>query len=208
LAATDDSGLFITWRSYLNLRWGLGGRQVLLLPWREIRWAHRVDQTLITSPHRSGSRRYERKQFVEFHVAPRVDLTELRTILANERDGRPDGVKQHTKWEHFPVSVEGDSTIRVEWRTQPGLQHFFEEAAVWVEIDAPEEGTIDASSPTVTDGELQDLARQGEVMPLIGALQRRDDLSLTEAKERADAMIAEARPSDEPFRGGSGVQGP
>jgi hypothetical protein len=210
LAATDDSGLFIKWRSYQNLRWGLGGRQVLFLPWREIRRAHRVDQTVITSPRRSGGRRYATKQFVELEVAPRVDLTELRTILANERDGRPDGVKQNTKWGHFPVSVEGDSTIRVEWRARPNLKHFIEEAAVWVEIDAPEEGTIDASSPTVSDDDLRELARQGELMSLMAALRRRDGLSLEEAKERAESMMADApndASKDASAHGGSDVQG-
>ncbi len=192
LAATDDSGLFIRWRSYQNLGWGLSGRQVVFLSWREIRRARRVDATMITPEGQSGRRRSQTTHSVEFDVAPRVELDELRGILAAERDGRPDGVKQKTKWGHFPVTVEGESTIRVEWRARPSLHHFMEEMAAWVEVGESASSTTDVSSPDVTDQTLGTLARQGSVMGLIAALRHRDGLSLVEAKERAERMIAEA----------------
>lgn len=51
-------------------------------------------------------------------------------------------------------------------------------------------GTVDATAPDVGDSALEELARRGDLMGLIRALRVRDDLSLVEAKERAQAMIA------------------
>lgn len=189
LAATDDGGLYIKLRSYQNIGWGSGGLQVLFLPWREIRCARLLDRTWVTPSSRTRSRR-ERQRYVEFDVSPRLDLAELRTILANDRDGRPDGIKRKARWGHFPVSVERERTIRVEWRARPSIKHFMAEVAAWVNIDTPEKGIVNATATDVGDSALEELARRGDLMGLIRALRVRDDLSLVEAKERAQAMIA------------------
>jgi hypothetical protein len=188
--ALQGDGLLIKWRSYQNIGWGTEGPQVAFLPWREVLLARRLDKTWITRGN-EGDPREERRRYVEFELGRGVALDELRGILANEREGRPGGLKMKTRWGHFPVSVEGDRTIRVEWRARVSIGRFMEDLRSWVAVDEPARATNDSSRTTVDDATLGELARRGEVLPLITAIRRREDLSLTEAKQRAEAMIAD-----------------
>lgn len=196
LAALDGDGLFIKWRSYQNIGWGTDGPQVAFIPWREIRQARRLDKSWITHDA-EGHQRHEKRRYVELEVTRRVSLDELRGILANERDGRPGGSKMKTKWGHFPVSIEGESTIRVEWRARPSITRFIEDLRWSVSIDEPARATNDSTVADVTDATLQELARRGDVLELITAIRARDDVSLTEARSLAQAMIAEGTSRDE-----------
>jgi hypothetical protein len=196
LAASDEHGLFIKWRSYQNIGWGTDGPQVVFVSWRDIRQARRLDQTWITRESQN-SQTQETRRYVELDLVRGISLAELRRILADERDGRPGGVKMKTKWGHFPVSIEGESTIRVEWRSRTSIARFIEELRSWVAIDEPARATNDSTVADVADATLEELARRGDVMALTATIRLRDDVSLAEARTLAQAMMAEGASKDE-----------
>ncbi len=190
LAASDEHGLFIKWRSYQNTGWGTDGPQVVFVSWRDIRQARRLDQTWITRESQNSQKR-EKRRYVELDLLRGISLAELRRILADERDRRPGGRKMKTRWGHFPVSIERHSTLRVEWRSRTSIARFIEELRSWVAIDEPARATNDSTVADVADATLQELARRGDVMALTAAIRLRDDVSLTEARILAQKMIAE-----------------
>lgn len=193
LAAAGEDGIFLKWRSYLNAHWGSGDVQVVFIPYRIIAGAGVHARTWFTRSDREGGSREERHSFVELHLAEQVDTTELARRLAEERGGRPSGIKQNTRWGHFPVSIEPENVLRIEWRARPGTDAFVGILSDHgVAIDQPRSSEADLTD-RADAAQLAELARRGDTMTLIRVLRTQSDISLTDAKTRADAMIREAR---------------
>lgn len=193
LAATGEDGVFLKWRSYLNAHWGSGDVQVVFIPYRSIAGAGVHARTWFTRSDREGGSREERHSFVELRLAEQVDTAELAKRLAEERDGRPSGIKQKSRWGHFPVSIEPENVLRIEWRARPGADAFVEILrGRGIAIEQTRTSRSDLRDQAVP-GQLAELARRGDTMTLIRVLRTNSDMSLTDAKQRAEAMIREAR---------------
>ena len=122
-----------------------------------------------------------------------MDTTELAKRLAEERDGRPSGKKQSTRWGHFPVSIEPENVLRIEWRARPGTEAFVGIlSGHGIAIDRPRASKSDLRDQA-DPAQLAELARRGDTMTLIRVLRTHGDMSLADAKEQAEAMIREAR---------------
>ncbi|MBI3373613.1 MAG: hypothetical protein HY017_17955 [Betaproteobacteria bacterium] len=193
LAVAGEDGVFLKWRSYLNAHWGSGDVQVVFIPYRAIAGAGAHARTWLTRGEREGGSREERHSFVELRLAEQVDTTELAKRLAEERDGRPSGIKQKSRWGHFPVSVEPENVLRIEWRARPGTGAFIDILrGHGIAIEQTRTSRSDLRDPA-DPAQLAELARRGDTMTLIRVLRTQRDISLADAKTRADAMIREAR---------------
>lgn len=192
LAATGDNGVFVKWRSYRNAHWGHDDVQVVFIPYRLIAAARGHRRWWIT-PSDNNAVRAERKSYVELRLSALADASALAIKLADERNARPGGRKQHSTWVHFPVSLETGNTLRIEWQARPRMQVFLELLRQHhVSIETMTRTTADLSRRH-DDSTLNELARRGDTMALIRVLRHDDGLSLEQAKTKAEALVADAR---------------
>lgn len=190
LAAAGAEGVYLKWRSYQNLRWGLDDAQVVFIPYRAIAGAQLNRRTWLTPERHPGPTRSESYAYVELRLSAFVDGAELGKRLAEERAGRPGGRVTHTKWGHFPVSLEPDNVLRIEWRARPGAAAFLEFLARHgVFVAAAKKSSADLVEHPDDAALQRELARRGDVIGLIRVLRRNPDLSLEDAKAKAEALI-------------------
>jgi len=191
LAAAGDDGIYLKWRSYQNLQWGVEDPQVVFIPYRAIAGAQLNRRTWLTPARRHGGTRAESFSYVELRLSAFVDAAELGKRLAEERAGRPGGRVTHTKWGHFPVSLEPDNVLRIEWRARPGAKVFLEVLGRHgVAVAAAKKTSADlVDGPDDDDALLRELARRGDLFGLIRTLRRGSDMSLEEARAKAKALI-------------------
>ncbi|MSQ73558.1 MAG: hypothetical protein EXR27_20115 [Betaproteobacteria bacterium] len=202
LAAVGDEAVYVKWRSYLNAHWGAADPQVVAVPFGAIRSAFAHRRTWITPARRHGGDRSETHAFVELRLSTLVDTRALAARLAEERDSRPGGrPKQHSTWRHFPVSLELQNVLRIEWRARPAADEFLEVLRKHgVAIEGEQASRVDLTA-SHSEAELTELARRGDSIGLIRVLRRGRDISLTDAKQEADRLIraaASAQPGDTP----------
>lgn len=189
LAAAGDDGVYLKWRSYQNLQWGIDDPQVVFIPYRAIAGAQLHRRTWLTPARRHGGTRAESCSYVELRLSAFVDAAEVGERLEQERAGRPGGRVTHMKWGHFPLSLEPDNVLRIEWRARPGAKAFLEVLARHgIAVEAAKASSADlADSPD--DAALRELARRGDLFGLIRTLRRGSDMSLEEASAKAKALI-------------------
>lgn len=190
LVRTTVDGLYIKWRSYLNVGWGREGPQVVFVPNETIVSARRHQRSWLSPESQSGGVRQEHHTFLELQLDA-VDLAPLARQLANERAGKPDGkTVQTTRWGHFPVSVEPGNVLRIEWRARPGIGALLELLnARGIPLGAAADSEADLHA-TASEADLAELARRGDLMTLIRVLRVREALTLADARDKAKALIA------------------
>ncbi len=193
LVRADNQGLYIKWRSYQNMAWQTEGPQAVCVPYLNIAEARRHKRRWNTPEHRHGGNMVARNTFLELQLRD-VDTTRLAQCLAEDRTGRPGGQQvRNAQWQHFPVALEPDDLLRIEWRAKPGIKVMLELLREHgVTIASPSNTQSDLTSHA-EDADLKELARQGELMAMIRVMRANSDVSLKEAHTRAKAMIAEAQ---------------
>ena len=194
LVRVGDSGLYIKWRSYQNVAHGREGLQVVFVPFSRIAAARSHKKSWTTPENIAGGGREVRHRFLELRLVNPLGLDELRQYLDEERSGRLQ--RSRGVWHHYPVSIETNQVIRVEWDARPDISVLLDDlrsAGVRIESDLRTE--VDLTDASTRDDELQELARRGDLMALVRVLRVRDrTLDLTQAHEQARAMIN--RPDD------------
>ncbi|MBI4984097.1 MAG: hypothetical protein HZC24_01790 [Rhodocyclales bacterium] len=193
LLRAGDGGLYVKWRSYQNLAWGSGGEQVVFVPFRTIVSARIHRRRWNTPESRAGGVRQERSTFLELQLGA-VATAELAQRLADDRSGSPKVQPAGTaRWGHYPVSLEPENVLRIEWRARPRIAAIIEllrNAGVRI---AGEATTKNDMLRDATDADLAELARRGDLMGLIRVLRVKDEeLSLEAARARAKLLIADA----------------
>ena len=190
LVRTTMDGLYIKWRSYLNVGWGRTGPQVIFVPYEQIVSARQHKRHWLSPENQSGGVRHEQHTFLELQLDT-VDLAPLEHQLANERAGKPDGkTVQTTRWGHFPVSVEPGNVLRIEWRARPGVGTLLEQLnARGIPLGAAADSEADLHA-TASEADVAELARRGDLMTLIRVLRVREALTLADARDKAKALIA------------------
>ena len=189
LVRVGDSGLYINWRSYQNVAHGREGLQVVFVPFSRIAAARSHKKSWTTPENIAGGGREVRHRFLELRLVNPLGLDELRQYLDEERSGRLQ--RSRGVWHHYPVSIETNQVIRVEWDARPDISVLLDDlrsAGVRIESDLRTE--VDQTDASTRDDELQELARRGDLMALVRVLRVRDStLDLTQAREQARAMI-------------------
>jgi hypothetical protein len=189
LVRVGDSGLYIKWRSYQNVAHGREGLQVVFVPFSRIAAARSHKKSWTTPENIAGGGREVRHRFLELRLVNPLGLDELRQYLDEERSGRLQ--RSRGVWHHYPVSIETNQVIRVEWDARPDISVLLDDlrsAGVRIESDLRTE--VDLTDASTRDDELQELARRGDLMALVRVLRVRDStLDLTQAREQARAMI-------------------
>ena len=113
LLACDGRRVLIKFRSYLNAAFPAEIPHVLEMPLADVE-AVRATQSELRGQDSEGEALHELLLFLDVELKPGVDLSELRERLRRERQLR----SGRTTWRHYPVSVLGDRTIRIEWRSK------------------------------------------------------------------------------------------
>jgi hypothetical protein len=194
LAVLADRGVYVKWRSYRNIKWGLDDPQVVLVPYSVIKSARLHKRLTITPQERHGGSRHESGSFVELQLGE-VDTAALEAQLAEERTGKPNGVRMKTRWVDFPVTVEPGRVLRIEWRGRRKAREFLDRLATrGVVIEDVRKSTIDLTDAP-SDEDLQELARRGDSMGIVRSLRSRGKMSLADAKAKAEDLIRKARPN-------------
>lgn len=197
LVRADSQGLYIKWRSYQNVAWQTEGPQVLYVPYANIAEARRHKRRWNTPENRHGGNREVRNTFLELQLR-NTDTTELARRLADERAGHPDGKKiRQGRWGHYPVALEPNDLLRIEWRASPGIKTILALLSErGVNIASPMRSANDLTSQA-GEADLQELARQGDLMTMIRVMRANSDISLEEARTKAKAMIANEPPKND-----------
>src|SRR5919198_5371608 len=125
LVALNDEGVFVNTRSYLNYHFPPEDRTVVFIPFGEIRSARSIQEWRELPDPDSRQRNnttVQRRRFVELEITG--DSTELERALTDELVRRPP-TERHwygtsgTKYQHFPVTLESRTRLRIEWGAVP-----------------------------------------------------------------------------------------
>jgi len=96
------------------------------------------------------------------------------------------------RWGHYPVSLEPENVLRIEWRARPRIAAIIEllrNAGVRIAGEATTKSDILRDA---TEADIAELARRGDLMGLIRVLRVKEDLSLEDARAHAKLLIADA----------------
>jgi hypothetical protein len=189
LVKVADGGLYIKWRSYQNVTHGREGLQVVFVPFARIAAARSHKKSWTTPENLAGGGREVRHRFLELRLVNSLGIDQLKQYLDDERGGRLQ--RSRGVWHHYPVSIEANHVVRVEWDVRPSISVLLEDLrSAGVQIDKDLRTAIDLTDATTRDDELQEIARRGDLMALVRVLRVRDKtLDLTQAREQAEAMI-------------------
>ena len=194
LVRVGIDGLYVKWRSYQNVAHGRDGLQVVFVPFARIGAARAHKKSWVTPENMAGGGREVRHRFLELRLANRMGIDALRQCLDDERSGRLNRSKG--VWHHYPVSIEGNDLVRIEWDASPGIAVLLDdlqEAGVRIDQELRTEADLTAGSNNKID--LYELARRGDLMALVRVLRVRDTtLDLSQARDQAKAMIDHREP--------------
>lgn len=162
-----DDGVYVQYRSYLNLALSGDDMTVVYLPFSEIRSVRRVDERrevpcTDTDPQGVVSTMVEAHRWLEIEVTS--DSAPLTKALAAERGARP---RRAALYQHYPVRLLSPAVLRVEWGVVPSVDAF---------IDAVRQRV--AVAPPVTISE---------------SYAKLDELSAEEQEQRLRQLVEEGR---------------
>lgn len=200
ILAVGPDRVLIKFRSYLNTHFPSTDPQVVLLDPSQIARAN-ITKQKITAPGSRSRNETSFHTFLDIHLSS-VDLAPLKERLKYERTTKAQKTGKYTssKARHYPVSVVGKDTIRIEWRSPsdivvPGIKKAL---AVLerqgITIESPEKETIDLTEQGRNDlkkaeDKILYLAERGNFIAATKLARRTYDLSLTEAKQFVEDLI-------------------
>ena len=189
LVRKKGAGLYIKWRSYQNVAQGRDGLQLVFVPFARIESARSHKKNWSTPEHSNGGNREVRHHFLELRLVNGPDIEALKQCLDAERGGP--AFRSRPVWHHYPVSMEANQVLRVEWDARPGIAVVLDDLSVaGVRIDPALRTQADLTLASSAEDELQELARRGDVMALVRVLRVQDkSLNLQQARQQAKAMI-------------------
>jgi hypothetical protein len=138
LVRTDENGVYLKFRSYLNYHFPSDDLTVVFIPYREIRTAHRTRERRQTGMVGNDNRSVQVVTLVE--MEPTCDVAELRSIV-REENTRP-GPKEK-RWygssssraNHSPLVVDEHGRLRILWECTPSAASFLTELAPHATVD-------------------------------------------------------------------------
>jgi hypothetical protein len=191
--------LLLKLRSYLNADFPAELPHVLEIPRVELNGAG-VTRMKLGGEDRSGSAVSETVVFLDLHLHPSVDTLPLEEVLRRERELRHAGAA----WRHYPVTLVGERTLRIEWRsrhsrTTPSIQKALrllgaslQQRDEQLDLGGPTRKPV---SPDVAQ-EIRSLAQQGRILEATMLAERALDCTTAEARQLVGRL------SDHRLKGG------
>ncbi len=199
LVITDDRGLFIKFRSYLNLTMPDDVPTVVYIPYAEIRSAHLVIAKT-TSRDVNGAREVGTRRIVALELAG--DTAPLQSALAAELARPAPRVRRwygssSTRYGDYPVQWRASNTLGIEWHVVPGTRPFLDALRNYTTIDADERTDEDTArlltaSPEDREAQLRAFVLRGDTVAAIQLVRLLDNCSLAEAKNYVERLKATA----------------
>ena len=202
LLIMDRDTVSIKFRSYLNSHFPETDPQVIRIPQGEIDSARITKQKITQYSGLNSSRQTSYHTFLDLNLRER-DLSPLQEQLKKERNTKAPQtgrfIKSRSKAMHYPVSVAGPDTIRIEWRSphdqiQPGIKKVIELfSRNGIKIEPLSKEVLDMTLTSSEKAELEDrilfLAQRGETIAAIKLVRKAMGMNLTDAKKFVEELI-------------------
>jgi hypothetical protein len=196
LARTNDEGVFIQFRSYLNYHLPADDLTVVFISYGEIR-SGRLVKERVTVPdpqNRRDTTQYLR--YVELELAG--DVAALADALnAEAGESAPTEKRWYgsssTLYQDHPMHMESAPFFRIRWQATPGAHKFLEALRPYTTIADPVSISQDFAhlqglSREEQQARLRELARRGETMSAIYLARKLHGGSLAEAKDLVEQL--------------------
>ncbi|CAA6691891.1 MULTISPECIES: hypothetical protein [unclassified Lentimonas] len=201
ILTVDPQQVQIKFRSYLNAHFPQEDPQVAELKLTEIESANITKQTL-KAPGADNATTTSFHTFLDLHT-PSTDLQPLKAQLKYERTCKAPKtgrlVTSSSKYQHYPVSIVGEHTVRIAWRSpsdritpniKTALKAFSRQG---IRIDPLQKETHDltktASEQTAQDDQILQLAEHGNMLAAIKLTRKSYGMRLTEAKAFVEDLL-------------------
>jgi hypothetical protein len=196
LARTNDEGIFIQFRSYLNYHLPADDLTVVFISYGEIRSARLVKErvTVPDPQNRRDTTQYLR--YVELELAG--DVAALADALnAEAGESAPTEKRWYgsssTLYQDHPMHMESAPFFRIRWQATPGAHKFLEALRPYTTIAEPVSISQDFAhlqglSREEQQARLRELARRGETMSAIYLARKLHGGSLAEAKDLVEQL--------------------
>ena len=138
LARTDENGVYLKFRSYLNYHFPADELTVVFFPYREIRSAHRTRERRQTGMVGNDSRSVQVVTLVEIELT--CDVGELRSVVRQE-NSRPGPTEKRwygsssSRANHCPLVVDERGRLHVLWECTPSAASFLTKLAPHAPVD-------------------------------------------------------------------------
>ena len=138
LVRTDENGVYLKFRSYLNYHFPADDPTVVFIPYREIRTAHRTRERRQNGMIGDDRRSVQIVTLVEMELT--CDVSPLRSTVSEE-NSRP-GPKEK-RWygsassraNHSPLVVDEHGRLHILWECTPSATSFLTELAPHAPVD-------------------------------------------------------------------------
>lgn len=204
LVQSNEAGLFVQFRSYLNFDFSADDPTVVFIAYTEIRSVRLVRQRQQVTDT-SGQTTYRTLCLAELELADNAQS--LAEALATERGRSAPAEKRwygtsSTKYEDYPVRMASPANVQIEWSVVPHIKSFLENIGAYVKVEAPvfvEEdfSKLNGLSKEEQEKRLKKLDAEGQTISAIYLARRFYGCSLAEAKSRIEELRAQ--------RSGAGV---
>lgn len=209
LVSSNDNGLFIKFRSYLNCHFSPKDYAVVYIPYAEIRSARHVDekkQVADVDESRQPMETNRRLRWLELELdgdtrqLAIARANEIDTMLAKTRIGRE---KPSTRYHHLPVKLSLPNKLRIEWGVKPKIEIILEQLTRHTMVRGAESvindfTQLDMLSRSEQESRLLELAECGDMIGAIATARKLYGYEPTEAKNFVESLMLEqsqGRPS-------------
>jgi hypothetical protein len=199
LVRTNETGLYLQYRSYLNYELPEDDPSVVFISYGEIASARLIHERVETpEPMRQNTSETQFLRYIELELPG--DAKALADALGSEQsESAP--VKKHwygssaTLYRDYPVTMAPPPFLRIHWNVAPRAKKFLELLRPYTVIADPISLTEDFTrlrylTPEQQQEKLRDLIRRGQNMTAIYIVRKLNGCSLGEAKQIVDGLQA------------------
>lgn len=196
LVRTNDLGIFIQFRSYLNYHFPPEEVTVVFLSYGEIRSARLIRERVETPDPQGHGTQTQYLRYVELEIAG--DIAPLAKALDAEITERAPMEKHwygrsSTEYQDHPVRVQTPPYLRLRWQVVPGAKKFLEALRPYTTIPDPVSLTqnfvnLQSLSREEQDQRLRELAARGQTMAAIYLARKLHGCGLAEAKDMVERL--------------------
>lgn len=203
LARTNDEGVFIQFRSYLNYHLPADDLTVIFVSYGEIRSARLVKER-VQVPSQEGGHETQFLKYVELELAG--DIAALNQALEAEATENAPREKRwygssSTLYQDHPMRMQSAPFFRIHWQATPGAHKFLEALRPYTTIADPVSISQDFAhlqglSHEEQQARLRELARRGETISAICLARQLHGCSLAEAKDMVESLKVQNTPQN------------
>ncbi len=197
LVRTNDTGLYVQYRSYLNYEFPADDPSVVFISYGEIASARLIHERVETpDAMRQNTTQTQYLRYVELELTG--DPKALAGALDSEQSEEAP-VEKHwygssaTLYRDYPVTMTPPPFLRIHWNVAPGAKKFLEALRPYTVIADPISLTEDFTRLQYLNREqqqekLRDLVRRGQTITAVYLARQLYGCGLTEAKQMVDGL--------------------